>query len=398
MRRNLLIALVGVILSSPAFAQPYHFKIAIIGSSTAYGTGATPIDSSWVNLTQDYFKGLHEIDTIYNWAVGGTITADGASNKKDTGIVWVLANYNPDLIIVSYASNDAAGDIPPDSTMKNLRFMYNLVTALGKVCWITTPHPRDSLSTASNHAQAYVRDSTYAQFPGFSIDFWDCLVATDGFDIAPQYDYDGVHVNNAGHQQLFQQVKAANILSTLIPLALVVDSFTAQPQSADVLLNWVSAPPGSVQFVVQRSSDGNNFTGVGQQTADANIPGTRYSWTDPAPLAGRNFYRLQTTADGNTSYSPIVSVQWKGADWGIGDLYLPQGGSQLSVAIESSKSRNVTLDVFDAAGRKLSSTTGYAAAPVTRFNVSVSALAQGQYFLRAMSSDGEVSTKAFLKW
>jgi lysophospholipase L1-like esterase len=398
MRRILLIALVGVILSSPAFAQVYHFKIAIIGSSTAVGTGATPIDSSWVNLLNDYLKGLHEIDTIINRAAGGTITASGASNKKDTGIVWVLANDNPDLVIISYASNDAAGDIAPDSTMKNLRFMYNLVTDLGKVCWVTTPHPRDSLSPASNHAQAYVRDSTYAQFPGFSIDFWDCLVASDGFDIAHQYDYDGVHVNNAGHQQLFQQVKAANILSTLIPLALVVDSFTAVPQSADVLLNWVSAPEGSVRFVVQRSSDGDNFTGVGQQTADANIPGTRYSWTDPAPLPGRNYYRLQTTADGNATYSPIVSVQWKGADWGIGDIYLPQGGSQLTATVQSSKSRNITLGVFDAMGRQISSQAGYAEAPETRFTISVAMLAQGQYFLRVISTDGKVSAKAFLKW
>lgn len=399
MRRNLLLLLAGILLSHTFFGQTqYHYKIAVIGSSTAFGTGATPIDSSWVNLTQDYLKGLKYIDTIYNSAVGGTVTADGASNETGKGILWVLSTYNPDIVIVSYASNDAVGDVPPDSTMAHLRFIYNAVTSIGKICWITTPHPRDSLSAQSNSYQAFARDSTYAEFPGFSIDFWDCIAASDGFDIAHQYDYDGVHVNNAGHQQLFQQVKAANILSPLIPLALATDSFSAAPQGGDILVDWVSSSMGPARFVVQRSSDGDNFTAVGQQTADDNVPGTKYSWTDPAPLAGRNYYRLQTSADGKTTYSQIVSVVWKGASWGIDKLYLPQGGSQLSVAISSDKNRNVMFSVFDATGRVLASQQGYAAAPETLFTIPVMGLAQGQYFLRVVSVDGEVSVKPFLKW
>jgi hypothetical protein len=184
----------------------------------------------------------------------------------------------------------------------------------------------------------------------------------------------------------------------IIPLALATDSFSAAPQGGNVLLNWVSSSAGSVRFVVQRSSDGDNFTAVGQQTADANVPGTRYSWTDPAPVIGRNYYRLQTTADGNATYSQIVTVEWKGASWGIDKLYIPQGRSQLTVTVGSNKNRNITLTVFDATGRMLGNQQGYVAAPETLFNIPIAGLAQGQYFLKVVSADGEVSTKAFLKW
>lgn len=403
MRRFSLILFAGILLSLPSPGQDsLHYKIAVIGSSTAVGTGANPIqDSSWVKLTEHYLQGLKYIDTIYNEAAGGTTTRDGDSDLRDTSLIPVLNKFNPDLVIISYVSNDAVGDILPSETMARLRKMRDTVLGRGKICWITTPHPRDSLKDNSLIYQLQDLDSTYAEFPTSNLDFWDCLVATDGVDIAPQYDIpkDGVHVNNAGHYQLFQVVKAANILSSLItPLALITDSFSAVPQGGDILVDWVSSSMGPARFVVQRSPDGDNFTAVGQQTADDNVPGTRYSWADPAPVMGRNYYRLQTTANGNTTYSRIASVTWKGASWGIDKLYLPQGGSQLSVAISSDKNRNVLFSVFDATGRVLASQQGYAAAPETLFTVPVTGLAQGQYFLRVVSADGEVSTKPFLKW
>ena len=39
------------VTTNSVFAQSRKFVIAVIGSSTAQGIGATPIDSSWVNLT-----------------------------------------------------------------------------------------------------------------------------------------------------------------------------------------------------------------------------------------------------------------------------------------------------------------------------------------------------------
>jgi lysophospholipase L1-like esterase len=394
-----LLALATLSFICPGASGQTKPVIAIIGSSTAVGTGATPIDSSWVNLTKYYFKGLNEIDTIYNRAVGATITADGASAGPDTGIIWVMANDKPDLVIVSYASNDAASDIPLDSTMAHLRFIYQYVTNAGKICWITTPHPRDYLNAGQNGLQLQAVDSTFAEFPNFNLDFWSPLVAPGTDTLDPLYNSgDGVHPNNAGYQLLFQVVKNSDILAPFFPLALTQESFSAVPQGQDVLLNWTTAAAGPVHFVIQRSADGDSYNAIGQQESDANLPGTRYSWQDVNPLPGRSYYRLQTTASGAISYSPVVSLEWKGKDWAIGDIYLPEGGTQLTVTIQSSKNRNITMGVFDVTGRLISSQAGYVGAPETRFSISVSTLAQGQYFLRIISADGMVGARAFLKW
>ena len=68
------------------------------------------------------------------------------------------------------------------------------------------------------------------------------------------------------------------------------------------------------------------------------------------------------------------------------------------VTIGTDTTRNITLSVFDFAGRMLSSTPGIVTTPSTQFTLDVPHLAQGEYFLRVVSTDGRNSTKAFLKW
>ncbi len=391
MSKFLLTGLTCLTLCATSSAQ--HLKIAVIGSSTAVGTGASIPDSSWVNLTQAYFKSLHEIDTIYNMALGGTFTGDGV----DT-IPYALAR-NPDLVLVSYVSNDAAGDIAVPVTMQNLRTIYQAVINAGKVCYITTPHPRNFLNGSQNIKQVAVRDSTLLEFPGFTLDFWDVLVAANSDTLNPIYNSgDGVHVNNAGHQQLFQIVKNANILSSLVPLAVITDSFTAVPQQQDVLLSWTSQVAGPVDFVIQRSEDGNSFAAIGQENAADNQPGTHYSWKDASPSSGRSYYRLQTTTNGSPSFSPVVSLLRTVEDWTLSSIYVQPGGAQLTAEIQSARSRNITLSVIDAGGKTLIHKAGQISAPASQLTLSLNGLAQGQYYLRIDADDGRIATKAFLKW
>jgi hypothetical protein len=296
-------------------------------------------------------------------------------------------------------SNDAAGDIPVATTMQNLRTIYKAIINAGKIGYITTPHPRNFLNGSQNIKQIAVRDSTFLEFPGFTLNFWDVLVAPGSDTLKTIYNSgDGVHLNNAGHQQLFQIVKNANILSTLIPLAMIVDNFTAVPQQQDVLLSWTAQTAGPADFTIQRSPDGIAFTAVGQQSTADNQPGTRYSWKDVSPPSGRSYYRLLTTSDGTSSFSQVASLVRPTEDWAIASVFSQPGSSRLVVEAESARNRNIILSVIDAGGKVVIHQSGYISFPSSKISLSLNGLTQGQYFLRIDADDGKTITKAFLKW
>ncbi|MCO6498699.1 MAG: peptidoglycan DD-metalloendopeptidase family protein [Chitinophagaceae bacterium] len=98
------------------------------------------------------------------------------------------------------------------------------------------------------------------------------------------------------------------------PLDLV--SFEAKAGSNNVLLNWrTENEENSDRFEIERSADGSTFSKIGTVAAKGN-GGTGqndYSFTDDAPLAGTQFYRLKIIdIDGKTKYSEVVKVNFDG--------------------------------------------------------------------------------------
>lgn len=97
-----------------------------------------------------------------------------------------------------------------------------------------------------------------------------------------------------------------------VPLPIELTTFKATIWKGDVKLEWTTAQEiGNRGFEVEKSSDGISWTdlnwidGAGHSN-DVNS----YSTTDYSPNAGINYYRLrQIDFDGNTDYSPIVSVK-----------------------------------------------------------------------------------------
>ena len=397
MRKFIFVLLAGSLVVSPAYAQ--KVRIVVLGSSTAAGNGASVPDSSWVGRTKTYFKSLGQLDTLYNLAFGGTRTEDALPNNGENGSVTRAMALHPDLVIVSFVSNDAVADIPIATTMSNLRTIAKVVTDAGKICWITTPHPRNSFTTFQNNLQKGVRDSTYLQFPGKNLDFWDCLVASDGVSINPIYDYgDGIHCNDAGHFQMYAVVKAANILAPFFPLPLSFVDFTAVRQQEGNLLHWTVGGKGSCpSFEVQRSGNGSDFRPVAEKTSADDGNCTIYSWLDASPPAGRSYYRLKMLSDGAIIYSPIVSIGAGAAQpFALSALFIPESGALLSVHLQTDQNRRITLSVMNAAGSVVRREEGQAFAPSSRFDVPLDGLAKGLYFLHITSSDGKRVTKGFI--
>ena len=236
MVKYLLTAMACCLLLSAAFAQK-KYVVSVIGSSTAAGMGAVPIDSSWVNLTKAYYQKLGILDTIYNLAVGGTTTYAGMptgytpppnrSGPMTANNITAALSYNPDVVIIAYASNDAADGFSLAESMSNLRTMYQTVINAGKIAYVTTSQPRNnsSFTVPEREEQLVERDSVLSEFHLYSMNFYNRVVAADSLTINPIYNFgDSIHLNDAGHQQLFQVLVDSNIFTSII-LALKLRRF-----------------------------------------------------------------------------------------------------------------------------------------------------------------------------
>ena len=412
MRYHVILPLCLLLASFSAVRAQYRkFVIVVIGSSTAQGVGATPIDSSWVNRTRRYFKQLGEIDTIYNIALGGQTTYNGMPTgfipppgrpAPDTATnVTKALSYHPNIVIVSFPTNDAAADYTLTETMANLRAIYRKIKAAGKIAYITTSQPRSSVATVQQELLKRMRDSVLAEFPRRSLNFYNPIVAADSLSINPIYNFDGTHVNDAGHRQLFQVVRQANILSaSAAPLALNLVDFSAVPEGQDIVLHWTVADDvAPVSFVVQRSGDGNNFSDIWQEptaTADSNL--SSMTWTDDKPLTGRSYYRLKYSPDGNnTFYSGIVEVDLTPGKFGIGRFYTATGAGSTRVEVLSPSTRTCTITVVNTSGKFVYRQVTTLSPPWVMITLPTSGWAPGEYFLRLVTDKGEVAGRAFMK-
>ncbi|MGV3587177.1 MAG: T9SS type A sorting domain-containing protein [Adhaeribacter sp.] len=96
-----------------------------------------------------------------------------------------------------------------------------------------------------------------------------------------------------------------------VPLPVTLVNFTAAYKHPGVMLSWQTASEqNNAFFTVERSTDAVHFKEIGQKKGAGNSEVLRqYSFTDPQPITGINYYRLkQTDINGTISYSPVKSV------------------------------------------------------------------------------------------
>jgi lysophospholipase L1-like esterase len=205
-----LISFVAIAIFLPLLAPAQaKYKIVILGSSSAYGVGASTPDSSWAGRTKAYYKARNQLDTIINLAVPGSFSDSGVK------LLPKALGYSPDIVLVAFPSNDLVADVGIPRYMSNLRKIYNTVTAAGIRCFVSTTQPRDD-----KYAEPLLkvgRDSIMMEFPYNYLQFYDPLVAPGSLDINPIYSAEGIHPNNAGHRLLFQSILAAQIIPSIPP-------------------------------------------------------------------------------------------------------------------------------------------------------------------------------------
>ncbi|MFD2034871.1 T9SS type A sorting domain-containing protein [Belliella marina] len=89
--------------------------------------------------------------------------------------------------------------------------------------------------------------------------------------------------------------------------------------SNQALLKWSTAKErDSKHFIVQRSRDIKQWASIGQTAAQGNTDEvSQYQFTDPSPMPGSNYYRLeQVDFDGKTNLSKVILVDFK-PNWSV---------------------------------------------------------------------------------
>lgn len=167
--------------------------------------------------------------------------------------------------------------------------------------------------------------------------------------------------------------------SNLAILPLQWLSFTAQKQNEVVLLQWSTASEVStLNFQIERSTDGKNWKNIGAVSASGNSTEPRhFGYRDNMPANGISYYRIrQNDNDGRYSYSKIERVNISIETKPFKLVANPVVNKTLQLEINSSSSQTITLISNDG---KIFWRKGFSPG---FHSVNVSALSKGAYFLK----------------
>ena len=259
------------VLPAPICPQPYN--LVILGSSTAVGTGASPLDSSWANKFETYLQQQNAQVTVTNLALGGytsyQVNPTGFATPPDRpapdtsrNITAALA-LHPDAIVINLPSNDAAAGFTLTEIQNNFNRIVTAADALNIPVWITTSQPRSGLSAPATNNLILLKDWVNLRFGNKAIDFWTDIANADGSVNNFYSAGDGVHLNNYGHHLVFKRILEEKIW----------DSICLRRVSA---INKLPIANAGTDLLLQRPADSVRLNGSASYDMDGTI--TKYKW------------------------------------------------------------------------------------------------------------------------
>ena len=184
-----------------------------------------------------------------------------------------------------------------------------------------------------------------------------------------------------------------NFGSGTVPVILVDFTATARTNKT-TLLQWKTTTEiNSDYFVVERSSDGHNFSQIGAVNANGNSSLTiSYQLTDNYPESGTNYYRLKMVDnDGTYEYSRVVSVTFK--DTKSGSLNVISTGSyadHFEINLNSTQVQSAAVAVYDAGGKVLYVANVDLQKGINRIDKNM-VLPNAIYYFNVITSEGKIA-------
>lgn len=189
----------------------------------------------------------------------------------------------------------------------------------------------------------------------------------------------------------FNMISGASIDCTALPVELL--TFEADASDRTVKLDWATASEaGSAHFVVQRSTDGENFVSIGQVAgAGTSFTTIEYGFEDPQPIVGTNYYRLkQVDTDGSFSYSDVATVNFGSALVAGTPFPNPTDGT-VNVLVNANVDGQVRAEVIDASGRAVHREAQTIVRGTNTIGMDLGGLKPGTYMLTLLGEDGTLT-------
>jgi hypothetical protein len=179
-----------------------------------------------------------------------------------------------------------------------------------------------------------------------------------------------------------------------------MEYFKGQKQGTMNMLSWKSnCLSNSVNFEIERSINGRDFSAVGSIHATQARCALPFNYTDNHPLPGTNYYRLKMTEiDGNVSYSKVVTLFTKNNGIEIVNMVptlLDRGNAVLNIS--SSKETKLNVLVTDVQGRVIQKISASIQAGYNSFSLNLSNLASGTYNISGHTAESKTRTVRFVK-
>jgi Secretion system C-terminal sorting domain len=205
------------------------------------------------------------------------------------------------------------------------------------------------------------------------------------FSVDDVTDGNGVAFLVAGVPTRLTRDASCPINSVVLPVELL--NFAAEKKGSKSVVKWETLGEKNIEnFIIERSADGVNYKALGFEKPKAAQAEKResYEFVDEQPEIGINYYRLQSKGvrKEDFKYSKVVSV-----DFGLGikaKAFPNPFAAELSIEIdvEEGIKGEVTIDMFDTAGKQVLSKKINAEGRKLIFEVPTEGLVPGSYVIR----------------
>jgi hypothetical protein len=188
--------------------------------------------------------------------------------------------------------------------------------------------------------------------------------------------------------------------STIANFSIRFQYLKAVSQAGNYSLEWkvncIRSPHATM--ILERSTNGRIYSAIYSVTGSAIRCQQAFNYTDAAPAAGLNHYRLQMIdADGNSSYSSVAVLLNKISGIEMVNLLPTLVKDNAILNIASAEISKMQIVVSDVNGKQLMSRNVNLIAGSNQVDFNLSILPSGTYQMTGYTTDGQSKTIRFVK-